>query len=463
MGGSKDYLDIPNWRHKDGSVPDKNDITNAYAAAYNHDGDTIIYFGMDRFATQGSANVGFWFLQDPNFGIVAGDPAGSTSGFTGEHKTGFLDGDNKVPGDLLVLSEFDEGGDNPSIKVFEWVGSGGDEGNGSLKAILDGSTGTPAECGAASHPDEVCAIVNEAPVDPEWLYEGKKVKGNESTEIPTAAFFEGGLNLTEMFGVTPCVSSFVAETRSSFETNAILKDLVVGDFDLCGSLGWSKVDGDGAALGGATFGVCRVNGEPDHSTENDEDPEDGPCWKVKDNANDPDTSQGSGEPSPATPLEPEDDEKSDEDDVVGELVLSGLQPGDYTIEETVPPDGYLLDDRVRVVTVVQGMVVSRPTVPDGDDADELLDEDPFVNVGAYKIIVLTCQQDTLVDSTVALDDDSTTGDQKATLVDGDEDAPDLNDLCDLEDGAVYDGLVAGDYDLEVELPDVAPLFPVVEE
>lgn len=32
-GGSKDVLDIPNWWHKDGSVPDKDDITNAYAAA----------------------------------------------------------------------------------------------------------------------------------------------------------------------------------------------------------------------------------------------------------------------------------------------------------------------------------------------------------------------------------------------------------------------------------------------
>jgi hypothetical protein len=33
QGGSKDINDITEWRHTDGNVPDKDDITNAYAAA----------------------------------------------------------------------------------------------------------------------------------------------------------------------------------------------------------------------------------------------------------------------------------------------------------------------------------------------------------------------------------------------------------------------------------------------
>ena len=74
-GGSKDDLDIPQWKHKNGSVPDKDDITNAYAAAYTLGGDTFIYFGLDRFAVQGSANVGFWFLQD-DVAPIPGTPAG---------------------------------------------------------------------------------------------------------------------------------------------------------------------------------------------------------------------------------------------------------------------------------------------------------------------------------------------------------------------------------------------------
>ena len=32
-GGRKDIQDIPDWGWKDGSVPDKDDITNAYDAA----------------------------------------------------------------------------------------------------------------------------------------------------------------------------------------------------------------------------------------------------------------------------------------------------------------------------------------------------------------------------------------------------------------------------------------------
>lgn len=41
-GGSKDPLDISQWKYKDGAVPDKDDITNAYAAAYNANGDLVI-------------------------------------------------------------------------------------------------------------------------------------------------------------------------------------------------------------------------------------------------------------------------------------------------------------------------------------------------------------------------------------------------------------------------------------
>src|SRR5262245_28322172 len=61
-GGSKDDLDVPNWQHTSGSVPDKDEITNAYAAAYFQGGSQFIYFGADRFANNGSATFGFWFF-----------------------------------------------------------------------------------------------------------------------------------------------------------------------------------------------------------------------------------------------------------------------------------------------------------------------------------------------------------------------------------------------------------------
>jgi hypothetical protein len=143
-GGSKDDLGINNdppadpwtdgaWQHKNGTVPDKDDIRDAYAAAYTKEegGDPhiFIYFGLDRLAVQGSADVGFWFLQ----GNVAPVAAGS---FSGEHQVG----------DVLVLSEFNGGGTDIEIKVFEWVGTGGDEGGGTLRMRFDGATGALADC-----------------------------------------------------------------------------------------------------------------------------------------------------------------------------------------------------------------------------------------------------------------------------------------------------------------------------
>ena len=80
----------------------------------------------------GSSNVGFWFLQD-DVAPIPGTPVGSTSRFSGQHEVG----------DLLVLSEFSDGGTGITIKVFEWVGTGGDEGGGTLQTLVGGDTGLP--------------------------------------------------------------------------------------------------------------------------------------------------------------------------------------------------------------------------------------------------------------------------------------------------------------------------------
>jgi hypothetical protein len=231
-GGSKDYLGINNdppadawsdgpWKYKNGNVPDKDDITNAYAAAYRKDeggvSHTFIYFGMDRFATEGSANVGFWFFK----GNVA--PVSGSNTFSGEHQDG----------DVLVLSEFDEGGTGVTIKVFEWVGTGGDEGGGTLQTLFGGEEGAPADCADPAVPDtdDVCATVNNETIpdaDIPWNYVGK----GGTHDMGPGVFFEGGIDLTGLTG-GGCVSNFLAETRSSFEVNAVLKDFVHSSFPLC--------------------------------------------------------------------------------------------------------------------------------------------------------------------------------------------------------------------------------------
>src|SRR5262245_3289045 len=73
-GGSKDDLDLTQWLWKAGEPLDKDDITNAYSAAYSYNGpqvcspqppapgvdpctdpgDLIVYYGLDRFSASGS-------------------------------------------------------------------------------------------------------------------------------------------------------------------------------------------------------------------------------------------------------------------------------------------------------------------------------------------------------------------------------------------------------------------------
>lgn len=225
-GGSKDDLDLNGplsgaggWKWKTGSAPDKDDITNAYAVAYNVAGDLVIYAGADRFDNNGDAFIGFWFFQDQvgTSGVNAGS-------FTGMHQIG----------DVLVLANFTGGGTTVNIEVLEWVGSGGNV-NGTLQRIAGGPGGTPATCGATAN-DLYCGIANTTGGEtPNWAYLSK----GGSSSFPTATFFEVGINISQVFatsgaGATPCFSSFMAETRSSSSVSATLKDFVLDSFPVCG-------------------------------------------------------------------------------------------------------------------------------------------------------------------------------------------------------------------------------------
>ena len=204
-GNSKDTLDIDNWRHTTGSVPDKNNITNAYAAAY---GD-VIYFGADRFATSGDAFLGFWFFQEA---VVA---AQNTGKFTGKH----------VQGDLLVLVNFQQGGSVPVIQVLEWH-----EEAPNLRVLFEDNA---AKCEPTDEDQQVCAITNDMVIDSPWAY---APKSGPADKFAPGAFFEGGINLAEMFKDRPnlpCFASFMAETRASTSVTATLKDFVIRSFQQC--------------------------------------------------------------------------------------------------------------------------------------------------------------------------------------------------------------------------------------
>jgi uncharacterized repeat protein (TIGR01451 family) len=214
-GGSKDISDITDWLWKPGEPLDKDDITNAYAAAYrntremgqNHVGDLIIYFGLDRYAVNGSAQVGFWFLQDPNFGLTDTSSKGGYK-FSGVH----------MDNDVLVQSNFSNGGVISRITVYKWS-------SGALEAVYDA-----AECSPTTTGDVACAIVNQSATDSPWPYTPKT---GPSDIFPTSAFFEGGINISNLIPDVGCFTGFIAETRSSTPFTSQLKDFVTGNFSLC--------------------------------------------------------------------------------------------------------------------------------------------------------------------------------------------------------------------------------------
>jgi hypothetical protein len=217
---TKDTVDIPgNWTYKPGSVPDKNDLDNVYAAAYippaGHveEGHLIFTFGADRFsAGNGDAFLGFWFFQSR----VAPGPGGN---FTGQH----------TPGDVLILANFESGGGVPTIQVLQWVASGGDVATNLLQVFQGQAECTPTHAGAA------CAKTNTSPITVFWPFD---YKGAPFCSGPTCRAAVGllrrGGRPHDLFGDNlPCITSFLAETRSSSSVTADLKDFVTSAFELC--------------------------------------------------------------------------------------------------------------------------------------------------------------------------------------------------------------------------------------
>ena len=238
-GGSKDPLVLSGWQWKDGSVPDKDDITNAYAAKYlgSPSGDDILVFGADRFDNSGTAFMGFWFFKDPV--VAAAD---------GRFRKGPLATDplsSHQLGDVLVLIEFTNGGSVPTAKVFEWVGTGGSESGGTLNDIT-----TTAPVGSVFSISN--AVAQSIPgACPAWNYTPKG--GVQGDPIVVNGFFEGAINLNAFPALAgACFSSFLVETRSSSVVTATLKDFALGQFNTCASIEVSKTADNTAVCDGHT-------------------------------------------------------------------------------------------------------------------------------------------------------------------------------------------------------------------
>lgn len=252
-GGSKDTLGISSgaWKWKNGKPQAKDDIEHAFAGAYTLPGvvngapaacggtnqpgcDTAIYFGMTRFDNSGAATAGFWFFQDGNIGLAGGtlnankDPicsVGSGCPFSGHHSDG----------DLLIVSDFSQGGPIATIQAFEWRCSGTGaacDSSGSLVAVTGQLTNLT--CNPVSGNSNFCSIANgSAGLSVPFGFLNK----SGQTTLDHGELLEGGINLNVIFpNGLPCFSTFMAETRSSNSPTATLSDLTPPvSFPLCGA------------------------------------------------------------------------------------------------------------------------------------------------------------------------------------------------------------------------------------
>ena len=278
--GGTDAEDISSWQWKNaGPSPDKADIEQAFAAQYTVDaapynGDSVLFFGGTRFANNGSTNIGFWFFQqdvttagakavtDPVTGEVT-CPVNSGCGFTGLHTEGNVslggsmglgcnpspDPDNIcIPGDIFILSEFTQGGAQPLIKVFEWVGPGNATPDylGGNNCFTSSCTLQPLpipltpgfpdnRCADATVSDDVaCALVNSGQDASPWFFDAKE-GGVPLNTFNDGELYEGGLNLTGLGFGDVCFQSTLLNTRSSPSGTSVLQDFAIGGFGECTS------------------------------------------------------------------------------------------------------------------------------------------------------------------------------------------------------------------------------------
>lgn len=219
-GGSKTPNDPEKWQWKSSPPPpDKDNITHAYAANFMVTGEQVVYFGADLFADNGDAELAFWFFQNKvqPVGLISGD-------FDGHH----------ADGDVYVAVKFSNGGTVATGTIYEWWSA-------CDKAVKNPGAGdcaadnirvriaeTNALCDGSGL--EACVITNVGSVNSPWPYTPKSGSANV---FPPTTFFEGGINIKQIFSENKCFASFMASTGASTSFTSTAKDFALGDFDVC--------------------------------------------------------------------------------------------------------------------------------------------------------------------------------------------------------------------------------------
>jgi hypothetical protein len=231
---------------------------NSYVLQYTNpaNGDKIFYFGVERNVSNGTNDVGVWFLQN---GASCTAPTGHLN-FTGQHQDG----------DTLVVAEQTSGGGVSTIKAFRWaaaasgplsgdggcidsndnpnpktggcnqlpIASGGDckTAPGGANDSICGTTNANCPLPKKGTTTPPCALPWNSSVTTPWLTANSTSVGHT---IVSPDFFEGGIDITKAFagkgGTAPsCFTTSVPDTRSSATPTATLFDYTLNQIGGCG-------------------------------------------------------------------------------------------------------------------------------------------------------------------------------------------------------------------------------------
>jgi len=299
--GSKDTLGIANggWQcgHSN-NVNNKVDINNAYIASFwtggsAGNGDHILYAGVEKEKNNGTNDIGVWFLQGS---ANCSQPSGPNINWSG---TGHRNGD------VLIVSEFSNGGGVSTVKTFTWrastdpsspfFGDGGciDSRAGHFNSKLSGDcdqkqSGAGGDCKSSSTGDTACATTNaQFKVDPTtgksvaadpyagtvstpWLSSDATL-GIGNNQVVAPDFIEMGINISKLFAATgetapSCFNTGVPDTRSAPSVTATLFDYTINKIGECGSsTATTPKDGSGTTITTASIGANAAVEVKDHA------------------------------------------------------------------------------------------------------------------------------------------------------------------------------------------------------
>jgi hypothetical protein len=212
---------------------------------------SLVYFGATRFDNSGDSQIGVWLLQNSIGALGCTGSVGGGTKFCGPNNA---DGHHK-DGDILILSDFTNGGAAPQIQIFKWVAGQGNNGNTNLQQLTPVNAascipiGTTVPEVATTQP--FCAAVNPSTITLPWSFLDKS--GTANNQALSTEFYEGGINLSAFPQLaSECFGSFLVETRSSSSTSATLKDFIGGALQNCSA---SLTTTPSHTLAGGTVGV----------------------------------------------------------------------------------------------------------------------------------------------------------------------------------------------------------------